>query len=65
VSSSSSSSTSELDVEQSPSSAKVDFVLPKLDVPVWETGPSGFPRLADLPLLFEHLIAILDLDQYV
>jgi hypothetical protein len=45
--SSSSSSMSELDVEQSSSSTKEVHVLPKSDTLVWEIGPSGFPRLTD------------------
>jgi hypothetical protein len=46
-SSSISSSLSELDVEQSSSSAKEVSIMPKLDSPVWEIGQFGFPRLAD------------------
>jgi hypothetical protein len=59
---SSSSSTSELDVEQSSSSDKTFSVLPKLDHPVWKTGPFDFPQNL---VIFEHLIALLDLDHNV
>jgi hypothetical protein len=55
----------ELDVEQSSSSAKTFFVLTKPDTAFWETGPSNFPDWQHLVLLFEHLIALLDLDQNV
>jgi hypothetical protein len=44
---SSSPLSSELDVEQSSSSAKVIFVLPKLNTSVWKTGQFYFYRLAD------------------
>jgi hypothetical protein len=43
---------SELDVEQSSSSAKEVSVLLKSDSPVWETGQSNFPRLADFASSF-------------
>jgi hypothetical protein len=49
---SSSSLTSEFDVEQSSSSDKTFSVLPKLDPPVWEIGQSSFPRLADFASSF-------------
>jgi hypothetical protein len=47
-----SSSSSELDVEQSSSSAKEVSILPKPDSPVWETGQSSFPKLADFAFPF-------------
>jgi hypothetical protein len=64
-SSSVSSSSSELDMEQSSSSAKEVSILPKLDSLVWETEQSGFPRLADFASLFGNLIALLDSDKKV
>jgi hypothetical protein len=61
----SSSSMLELDVDQSSSSAKIFSVLSKPDTPVQKTGPSNFLRLQNSVLLFEHMIALLDLDQNV
>jgi hypothetical protein len=49
---SSSSSTSELDVEQSSSSDMTFSVLPKTDPLVWEIGPSDFFRLAEFSSSF-------------
>jgi hypothetical protein len=47
-------------MEQSSSSAKLFFILPKPDVPVLI-----LPDLQTLPLPFEYLIGLLDLDQYI
>jgi hypothetical protein len=43
---------SELDVEQSSSSAKDVSILPKQDSPVYKIEQSGFPRLADFASSF-------------